>query len=71
MTTPIGPVIAAPGQYTHCVDRTNYKAPPSTSSFSDIMSALFSSSLAATAEWLLCGNHSGPSASRHGFARPG
>jgi hypothetical protein len=54
MTTPTGPIIAPPGQYTHCVDRTNYKAPPSTSSFGDILSALLSSSLAATAEWLLC-----------------
>jgi hypothetical protein len=54
MTTPTGPIIAPPGQYTHCIDRTNYKAPPNTSSFSDILSALLSSSLAATAEWLLC-----------------
>jgi hypothetical protein len=54
MTTPTGPIIAPPGQYTHCVDRTNYQAPPSTSSFGDLLSALLSSSLAKTAEWLLC-----------------
>jgi hypothetical protein len=49
-----GPVITPPGQYTHCVDRTSYKAPPNTSSFGDILSALLDSSLAATLEWLLC-----------------
>jgi hypothetical protein len=53
MTTPTGPIIAPPGQYTHCVDRTNYKAPPGTS-FSGIVSALLSSSLAATLERVLC-----------------
>ena len=54
MTTPTGPIIAPPGQYTHCVDRTNYQAPPDTSSFGSILSALLSSSAAAIAEWLLC-----------------
>lgn len=54
MTPPTGPVIVAPGEYTHCVNRTNYKAPPDTSGVVDILSALLSSSAASLAEFLLC-----------------
>jgi hypothetical protein len=28
MATPLGPVITPPGQYTHCVERENYRSIP-------------------------------------------
>jgi hypothetical protein len=43
--TPFGPLIAPPGQYTHCVDRTAYRPFPK---------SVLKASAAAIAEFILC-----------------
>ena len=44
MATPTGPIIAPPGQYTHCVDRKDYRDVP----------GLFDEGIPTMIEFILC-----------------